>query len=48
MVGHVVQGPLEEMLYEYEGAGALLINWLMFSSNGHLTSPGGVLGYYTK
>lgn len=38
---------IRHLLMEYEGFGALALNWVMFGSNGHLQRPrGGVLINY--
>jgi hypothetical protein len=45
---HSTQGPLEEFLFNYEGAGGLSINWMIFGSDGHCHPPPGVLGYFIQ
>jgi hypothetical protein len=40
------QSPLDHLLAEFEGAGALAIHWVLFGTNGHDRPQPGVLGYY--
>ncbi len=40
--------PLDRLLFEFEGAAALVANWLVFGSNAQLSAPPGVLGYYSQ